>query len=218
VHKNKPMASFFLVFLVACAHNAEMATSSPTSCTYTNRPSAFPSIYDFTALPSGFNHSSSTDRIVTSSGTGVLSSVGSEKFDIMYSSSTLASASAKSQIDFAFTGSADVNNNVTLYLGYTFGVNTYYQAQISKAGALSIVKLVNGSIAMQTNKIIASPSSGTLVISTCGNNISTNVGSDSVSISDSSPLAAAGIAWMIYQNTGGTAGAVAVDNFGVLVP
>lgn len=207
-----------LTFLIACTHNTDTATASQTSCSYANRPAAFPTVYDFASLPSGFSHASSTDKIIASGGTGVLSSISSEKFDVMYSTSTLSSASAKTQIDFTFSGGADVNNNVTLYLSYTFGVNTYYQAQFSKAGALSVMKLVNGVIATQANKVITAASSGTLTLSTCGSSISASAGSDSVSTSDPSPLAAAGVAWMIYQNTGGTAGAVAIDNFGVLTP
>lgn len=204
----------------SCAQTTNAAATTPTvPCTFGNRPASFSATYDFSALPGGFSHTATTDQLIASGGVGVLQSVASEKLDIMYSTATLSTTNRKISADFNFTGAANLNNNMTVYSNYALGSNTYYQGQISKAGALSVIKLVSGSVSLTASKVIGSaPTTGTLELSVCNGTITASVGSDSVSIADASVLSGGGVAFMVNQSTGGTAGGVSIDNFAVFIP
>lgn len=209
-----------MCFCVKSASDAPATTPTSTgSCTFNNRSVSYPTTYDFATLPAGFTHSATTDQLIASGGVGVLQSVISEKLDIMYGNFLLTNTNRKLKIDFSFTGAANINNNVTLYSNDVAGANTYYHAQVSKAGALSVIKLLNGATALTNTKIISSPpASGTLELTVCDGTISATVGGDSATVTDSSVLTNGRIGFLVNQSTGGTAGSVTVDNFGVFVP
>lgn len=205
---------------VKTASDAPATTPASTgSCTYNNRSVSYPTTYDFITLPAGFTHSATTDQLIASGGVGVLQSVISERLDIMYGLFLLTDKNRKLKIDFSFTGTAHTNNNVTLYSNDILGANTYYHAQISKAGALYVLKLLNGTTALSNFKVISpAPASGTLELTVCDGIISATVGGDSATVTDSSVLTSGRIGFMVHQTTGGTAGSVSVDNFGVFIP